>query len=976
MMKHKLPENWSIRNSKRYPHKIYYFNEKTKQSSWDIPTEDQTEQVEKKLGRSAKKRKQSQKMNLQNDEDNEAQFTVSERNPSEGSASDKEITRRNILTAKRFHRQTQTKANEGKETPQMKEIRQKMLKKREKIIPRSPQSSKSTKDVSKSPPSRLGKISPLSQKTDVYTYSKESYTPQMQILLEKRQGRTSKSNPKKKTEEDRSNVIDKGENPIKTRLRNQNVSKQKSVSEVSSPSESRSQREVQKGPKVGKRKSSNSGEDIPKVQGQKSLKTNLGKERMERLKTSLSSQQCDDNLSHNSPTSSTPAKKFNMPCIFKNTQVRLERLEETRVNNKIANNKSVYTREIKGAANASKDPITTVDNIIKWAYEDSVCEEMPMPSVYKDAEVRLERLRERCSNDKIATNTNLSPPKVKETANASKNLITTSDDLVKSAYEDAFCEEMDWEPLEDEKIMFEVQAVRTQLCTENNVNTTCNIPSNTSKYPLLSEQQAKRHLYIVVDTNVFLSNIDAVELAREAIFKTYDHSIITIPWTVIRELDYIKDDNGKSRPISLCFNARKAINYINKLFSSKQSYVIGQTPEDVAKNKERFSIDCPDDEILQTCLQIRDLGKSVVLLSYDVNLCNKAMIYDIVTLGRNDPLEKVDYLNATNVNKPLSISNNGNRERISLNSTSIMCEELQLSDEIYEDIKSVIRDFLTVIVSKEMYALYGSSWEKYVIIKPPWTTVTVLQCAVKHWIAATSESFRRAAEYILKELLQIFKDISGPKTLKENSYILDKFNDLVQMVNIDKHSVLMLRISKKIDELKDKCREYESQINNHKLCNVIGVEDDVEEQERRAQKAFQYFEAAYVYARDMTGITAKTIGMPCTLHYNVPNPVPSVEFIKKTIPEIATNVNKLERNLSAVIEQVKNSCTDYRTLIHLYQTLITFLPENALIALKLNDVKIEPLDVYCCVKRKEDVLNRGLRQLQELNIHFSRLANY
>lgn len=48
-----------------------------------------------------------------------------------------------------------------------------------------------------------------------------------------------------------------------------------------------------------------------------------------------------------------------------------------------------------------------------------------------------------------------------------------------------------------------------------------------------------------------------------------------------------------------------------------------------------------------------------------------------------------------------------------------------------------------------------------------------------------------------------------------------------------------------------------------------------------------------------SGITAKTIGMPCTLHYNVPNPVPSVEFLKKTIPEIAANVNKLECNLSA-----------------------------------------------------------------------------
>lgn len=151
---------------------------------------------------------------------------------------------------------------------------------------------------------------------------------------------------------------------------------------------------------------------------------------------------------------------------------------------------------------------------------------------------------------------------------------------------------------------------------------------------MLSEQQEKKHLYIVVDTNVFLSNIDAVELARETIFKTYDHSVIVVPWTVIRvsfyifylfyyllvtftnvllqELDYIKDDNGKLKSNSLCFKARKAINYINKLFSSKQSHVIGQTPEDVTKNKEKFSVDCPDDEILQTCLQIRDLGKPAV----------------------------------------------------------------------------------------------------------------------------------------------------------------------------------------------------------------------------------------------------------------------------------------------------------------------------------------------------------------------------
>lgn len=60
-----------------------------------------------------------------------------------------------------------------------------------------------------------------------------------------------------------------------------------------------------------------------------------------------------------------------------------------------------------------------------------------------------------------------------------------------------------------------------------------------------------------------------------------------------------------------------------------------------------------------------------------------------------------------------------------------------------------------------MEVLYGESWEKYVIMKPPWTAITVLQCAIKHWMAAVSESFRRKAVFILKEFLQIFKNVSG-----------------------------------------------------------------------------------------------------------------------------------------------------------------------------------------------------------------------
>lgn len=63
---------------------------------------------------------------------------------------------------------------------------------------------------------------------------------------------------------------------------------------------------------------------------------------------------------------------------------------------------------------------------------------------------------------------------------------------------------------------------------------------------------------------------------------------------------------------------------------------------------------------------------------------------------------------------------------------------------------------------KQMSEIYGETeWKIYVIIKPPWTIITALKCAIKHWIAAINESFQRRAEYILKELLDTFTYIPG-----------------------------------------------------------------------------------------------------------------------------------------------------------------------------------------------------------------------
>lgn len=97
--------------------------------------------------------------------------------------------------------------------------------------------------------------------------------------------------------------------------------------------------------------------------------------------------------------------------------------------------------------------------------------------------------------------------------------------------------------------------------------------------------------------------------------------------------------------------------------------------------------------------------------------------------------------------------------------------------------------FYPQLVAKEMQNLFGDQWEMYVIIRPPWSVVTVLKCALKHWIAAISESFLRGAESILKELSNFITGVPvGGRKLKDVSYFLEKCSDLIQSLKPDKYT--------------------------------------------------------------------------------------------------------------------------------------------------------------------------------------------
>ncbi|XP_043502228.1 transcriptional protein SWT1-like isoform X2 [Polistes fuscatus] len=956
MKKHNLPKHWIVVKSKTHQDRVYYFNIKTNESSWNEPTEDnidktpdmETERTrEKKINSRSSIALRSKTPDLEdkdvNNKSNVQKMLIHKRTFKESSQElkrktpdfeDEEVNNksnvRQKLVAKRF------KPVQNVDTHQMKDLRRKIELKKEKSNNKNSFFTNSFKSETTSSRSKKIVISETttskSDKPETVTSKSETMTPQMRVIYEKLQKKNMEKKGSKPLEPVNIakdiNVVDNIQSTVKennrrsTRNTRISMAKPSSSSQIMSPTSRNSER--------------NLTENVSKNFMRTSMKRKLSKEL--------------------SPTD----KKY------KSELTTTE--EESKTSNEIIINSSTSDIFKK---NLAMDRMEKLRKSINIQTKDEKNSEFP--DVYKNSDTRHRHLHNRLLSNKIIPNKEELLMSVKTNILDQSNNESCDNFANKSS---SIYEEMDWEPLEDEEITFEVQAARIKLCTQSITNEKLQIEGNILQFPSQEEnvlqlpsQEENKILYIVVDTNVFLSNLNAVIETMNRKFITYNKPIIVIPWTVIRELDYLKVAKSKK---SLRDQSRKAIQFLNNHFSAKDPRIVGQTLQDVMNNKQKFAAECPDDEILQVCLQIREAGKAVALLSYDKNLCNKAMISDILALGRDDPLEKIDYI-FSNKNTILNFHDISNPRMQDESSQVISAfqEELRYFNELYEEVESVMQEFLSVIVSKEMKKLYDETWEKYVIVKPPWTVLCVLKCAIKHWIAATSEVFDREALNYLKELLEMFKALSeGSRRLKDIVHLLDKCSDLIQTININKYSELMTRALSAIQDLQQRCNNYEIKICEKKLLEKIGRENDDTKQKHRAEVAFNYFEHIYSYARDYGGMAASIVGMPNSLFFQTPNPLPTPDHVIKIQSELSRNVNHLLRALTNCILEMENSCLDHKTLINLYQILKNFLPENTF------REDLSPLDLYCCLKVKEDQLKQGIKQLQELCTHYSKLSSF
>ncbi|XP_014290618.1 transcriptional protein SWT1 isoform X2 [Halyomorpha halys] len=173
-----------------------------------------------------------------------------------------------------------------------------------------------------------------------------------------------------------------------------------------------------------------------------------------------------------------------------------------------------------------------------------------------------------------------------------------------------FSESMDWEPSND----LILRSIRYQVDPSEEIMEWQDIPN--SGYSNVQEI-SDSNLYIVIDTNVLIKNIELLYRLSKAVIRGFK-VIQVIPWQVLKELDNLK---AKDDYKSVSIYARKAIRFLSEATNSDQFNVVFQSQSNHFKESlAQFVVEVPDDHLIKCCIQLKEKSHKVLLLSNDVNL--------------------------------------------------------------------------------------------------------------------------------------------------------------------------------------------------------------------------------------------------------------------------------------------------------------------------------------------------------------------
>ncbi|XP_030378178.1 transcriptional protein SWT1 isoform X2 [Scaptodrosophila lebanonensis] len=142
------------------------------------------------------------------------------------------------------------------------------------------------------------------------------------------------------------------------------------------------------------------------------------------------------------------------------------------------------------------------------------------------------------------------------------------------------------------------------------------------------------HMYFVLDTNILIHDLLFVEDLLKVVLPDTVGSMLYVPYVVIKELDRLKDKNVNNVETTRLY-AKRAIRYLNKKFDESLDI---QAQSAIEEAQHLIDVDCPDDSIVNCCLQLQTQVTHMMLLTNDANLRLKANASSIKVSCRSDLL--------------------------------------------------------------------------------------------------------------------------------------------------------------------------------------------------------------------------------------------------------------------------------------------------------------------------------------------------
>ncbi|XP_069670280.1 transcriptional protein SWT1 [Periplaneta americana] len=497
-------------------------------------------------------------------------------------------------------------------------------------------------------------------------------------------------------------------------------------------------------------------------------------------------------------------------------------------------------------------------------------------------------------------------------------------DVEKIDADNSFTQElMEWEPIEEEKILSHIQEVRNQIQQDGGINPDEIMQKPDYETMSVFSESGKTEWFIVLDTNILLSSLTYVEELRDTNFKGLGFPILIIPWQVLQELDILKDQRGGVKNSSVTARARKAVSFLHSNFVTKHPRVRGQSALDAFP--QDFKMEVPDDAILQCCLHIVHRTQQVILLSNDKNLCNKAIVNGIRAYQKSEIEQALQGFHPDSIGEvPNNSAGNAGLSDSRVDTSTLICDtqeerEASKADLIICKLKSVLKDLLSRVLENEMNKVYGQSWLKVIAIKPPWTLSEILVCMLKHWIAVLGFVLPSNIKPSLECLQTFFAKTTGyGHSVSDIKKILKTSAKLCESIHNNEYSNYVSSCISSIEKLQQYCEATE----NLRRSPVKTQTEDL-------NPVIETLEKCWNSVHSFCAITCDILNMKHNFTYVRPDPMPTVDFVRDNLPDVYPRVHALTKAILR-IEQfpVSNLDVNNEAIRSLYTTLTNLLRSN------------------------------------------------